>query len=489
MTTAAPPRGVAAGGVAVAAARVVAVLARVPAVAWALALAAVLRAAYGRPQVGYDAWWALAWGRQVAGGGAPELTAAVAPTPHPLAVLVAVPVSVLGDGAPELLAWLSLGACAAIGVVAATLGARLFGPIAGGLAALILLTRPLLVGEALQCSVDVPFLALALGAGAALAHRDGPRHGRALALLAVAGLLRPEAWLLAVAVALWVGVRERRRWRRAAVAAAVAPVAWLLFDLVCSGDPLHSLHGTRELADGLGRPQSLGTALRVAPDYLTVVLGDHVALLGGAAAVAALWLVPRRAALPLATVAAGVAGFLVLGVAGLPLLYRYTLLPAAALALLAAWAPTVVLATPDDGPKRAAAGVGAAVAVIALALSVSATLDGLQRQSRIAAALGREQRDLTALARAGADACRSAEPLVAQQRPVPQLAFLLDRPAATIRVGGTAPARGLVFTPNPGSLAIGDRLAPGDRPAPDPAATTAARPLATRGAWTVLSSC
>jgi hypothetical protein len=457
-------------------------VARVPAAAWTVALATVLRVAYGPPQTGYDVWWALAWGRQVAHGAVPDLTAPVAPTPHPLAILVAVPVSVFGDGAPAVLGLLSLLAFAACGVAAGLLSARLFGPVAGALAAAILLTRPLLVGEALQGSADVPFLALTLGAGAALARG---RDRKALCLLALAGLLRPEAWLLALIAAGWSLRAPSDRRDRAATLALVlaAPALWLLTDLVCTGDPLHSLHGTRELADGLGRPQSLATAFRVAPDYLTVVLGDGVALLGAAAAIAAVWLIPRRAALPLATLGAGLAGFLVLGVAELPLLYRYTLLPAAALALLAAWAPTAL---------RGRAAPLSVLAVVVLCATVPSAWHGVQRQVTDAHALAREQQDLITLVRAPAVAARlerCGPPLLAQRRPVPQLAYLLGRSPAAIRVGGTAPAAGVVLVPKPGSRAAADRLAPADAPRPAPAALRDARRLDARGAWTALARC
>jgi hypothetical protein len=453
-----------------------AALARVPAAAWTVALAVVLRVVYGTPQTGYDAWWALAWGRQAAHGAVPDLTAAVAPTPHPLAILVAVPLSALGDHAPQALGLLGLLSLAACAVAGGVLGARLFGPVAGAIAAAILLTRPLLVGAALQGSADVSFLALTLGAGAALA-RGASR--RALVLLVLAGLLRPEAWLLALVLAAW-RARERDRFLILAVA---APLLWPLFDLLCTGDPLHSLHGTQELADGLGRPRSLGTALRVAPDYLTVVLGDGVALIGGAAAIAAVWLVPRRAALPLATLGAGLAGFLVLGVAQLPLLYRYTLLPAAALALLAAWAPTAF---------RGRAAPLAVVVAAALCATVPAAVHGVQRQARAAHARAQEQRDLTRLVRAPAVARRleaCGPPLLAQRRPVPQVAFLLGRSPAAIRVGGTAPATGITLVPSPGARAAGDRLAPTDAPVPAAQALQGARLLDARGAWTALASC
>jgi hypothetical protein len=470
----AAPRAVALPGAATAVRRAAPVVAT-------LALAGVLRVAIGLPQAGYDAWWSLLWGRSLAHGALPDLTGTFAPTPHPLAIAVAAVA-----GSAGALAWLSLVALAACGVTAATLGTRLFGPVAGALAAAILVTRPLLVGSVLESGADVPFLALVLGAGAALAHPAGPRRTRALALLAAAGLLRPEAWLLALVVA---AVAPSRR---AFGLALLAPALWLAFDLLCTGDPLHSLHGTRDLADALGRARSFGAALRLGPDYLTVVLGDAVALLGGAAAIAALWVAPRRAALPLATLGAGAVAFLALGIAGLPLLYRYTLLPSAALALLAAWAPTAPAAAPRGSALRAALAVGAVAAVAALALSVPHAVTGVRNQARFTRVVLREQRDLTALVRsrpvaAALRGCAAGAPvLLPQQRPVPQVAFLTRH---AIRVGGAAPARGVVLTPSPGSLSATDHLAPADAPAPDPRALRGAHGLATHGAWTALSSC
>jgi hypothetical protein len=427
-----------------------------------LVLAVALRVVLGAPAPGYDAWWSLAWGRELAHGALPDLTATWAPTPHPLAILAAAPLSLLGGGAPTAAGLLSLVALAGVGVTAAVLGGRLFGPVAGVVTSAILVTRPLIVGAALEGSADVPFLALLLGAGAALVAR---RDRRALALLLAAGLLRPEAWALALVLA----VLTRRP--RAVALALAAPLAWALFDLLCTGDPLHSLHGTRDLADGLGRPRSLPTALRVAPDYLTVVLGDALAPAGAVAALAAVWLAPRRTALPLVVLSVGLAGFLVLGAAGLPLLYRYTLLPAAALALLVGWGTQAPLAHRRAWP--AAAVLGAVVLA-----AVGGARHDLRRHVAHAQAAGAEQRDLSALVHAVAPAIARCGARAARQRAAPQLAYFSGRAPA-------AAAGAVLLVPRPGSLAERDHLAPTDGAAPPPAAHL----LRVHGAWTASAAC
>ena len=116
--------------------------------------------------------------------------------------------------------------------------------------------------------VDIPYLVLVLGA--LLVETRRPRAGApVLALLALAGLLRPEAWLFSVAYVVWLlapGVRRSLRgagprraaaWRDAAPLLALAasgPLLWCLHDLLLTGNPLHSLTGTRENADA-ARPR------------------------------------------------------------------------------------------------------------------------------------------------------------------------------------------------------------------------------------------
>ena len=232
----------------------------------AVALGVLARLAYGPGSLGYDAAWALVWGREAAHGTQPSFTAPVAPTPHPLANLLAVALAPLGEPESVVLAlsWLSLGA---LGVLAFAFARELFSAALGVLFAALLLTRPLLVAETRQAIVDVPFLAVVLAAGWLLVR--GPRTRPAVpVLLAIAGLLRPEAWALSLG---WWLYARRGEWRWLALALA-APVLWAAMDLAVTGDPLHSLHGTRALAEELGRPRNTGTALSAAPAYLRLAL-------------------------------------------------------------------------------------------------------------------------------------------------------------------------------------------------------------------------
>ena len=98
--------------------------------------------------------------------------------------------------------------------------------------------------------------------GALLVEVRRPRAGApVLALLAVAGLLRPEAWLFSVAYLLWIW-RARRPTpaeialdrRGAAAVARLRPRA--------SGGALRSLHDTRDATQTLERVTGLGTCRR-----------------------------------------------------------------------------------------------------------------------------------------------------------------------------------------------------------------------------------
>ena len=141
-----------------------------------------------------------------------------------------------------------------------------------------MLTRHLLIRETHQAVLDLPFLALVVGA--LLAEVDRPRERTLVpVLLMLAGLLRPEAWLIGLAWLLYAGRgKPRAQVLRWAALILAAPVIWALWDLVVTGDPLWSLHGTREFAEQLERPRDAGAAFSAVPSYLRDALGDPYVL-------------------------------------------------------------------------------------------------------------------------------------------------------------------------------------------------------------------
>src|SRR5690606_36976697 len=83
------------------------------------------------------------------------------------------------------------------------LGRVAFTPLVGGLAALLLRTRFDFAFLAARGYIDIPYMALVVWAAVLEAER--PRRGASvLWLLALAGMLRPEAWVLAGLYCLWV---------------------------------------------------------------------------------------------------------------------------------------------------------------------------------------------------------------------------------------------------------------------------------------------
>src|SRR3954452_14946054 len=204
-------------------------------------VAALLWLVYRPWFLNYDARYSLLWARDLWTGHAPEYTASFAPTPHPLQTAVSSLALPFGEAADDV-ATLGILLCfGALVWLAFRLGAELFSPWAGAVAALVVATRPALERDALLAYQDIPFAALVVGA--VLLEVRRPRRGvPVLALLVVAGLLRPEAWVLGALYVLWLWPELTPR-RRAVLlgVAALAPALWALSDWLVTGDPLHSL--------------------------------------------------------------------------------------------------------------------------------------------------------------------------------------------------------------------------------------------------------
>ena len=272
----------------------------------------------------------------------------------------------LGDGAIEatmVVAYLSLGL---VGYLVYRLGALWFDRPVGAVAALIVLTRAPYLSNGLRAYVDLPYIALCLGA--LLIETKRPRAGwPVLLLLALAGLLRPEAWLFSLAYLayLLLGPAEERRapLDRAdtqiaglirpaigrargallspdgialAALALAAPIAWALFDWITAGSPTYSFTGTRETVDELARQTGPVDLVLYGPRRLGEVLQwpGMVGALGGVAL--GLAFLRRRSTIGVAAAALALAAFAVLASAGLAILPRYTMLAAAVLAIFVA---------------------------------------------------------------------------------------------------------------------------------------------------------
>jgi hypothetical protein len=446
-----------------------------------LALAALLFAYAASAQLGGDEMFHLVWGADILDGRTPELESAVAPTMHPLELLVAVPAAALGrlgDDAMRIVALLGLVATA---VALYRIGTTLFARAVGVLAALLFLTRPHLLEMAHHGEPDV--LAVAAVAWAAVVALEWPaRRTLVLVLLAVAGLFRPEAWLLAIAYAGWQmrGAARREQAKLAALALA-APVLWSLTDLLLTGDPLLSFLRTRDRTTLLARETGLPAALDLLPHHLGFLLGLPVLLVGVLGFAASLWLATRRALAPAAAAVGFGAAFLALGIAGLSLQPRYLGGLAAVICLFAAIGALGWRSLPPGTPGRTAWQVAGIVGLIVLVAGVPWDV---RKHDQVRAALLDQSARLDDLTKGDVAAeLRRCRPIqVGSARAIPHLAYWTGVQPTDIVVGAGG-AHALV-TPS----ATTDAYLAGHPPvvlAPPPGM----RRLAANEAWQAYAGC
>ena len=303
--------------------------------AWALVGAGFLN---------YDTAYSLLWGGDLAHGRAPDFTVPLAPTPHPLATLTGIVLTPFGDAAQPIWVVLAFGALGALGWLSYELGAHWFGPAAGAVAALVILTRLPVLSFGVRAYVDIPYAALVLGAILAEARNPGSR--RPLILLFLAGLLRPEAWLFSFAYVVW-----KRDFRLLPLAAA-APVLWLVHDQIVTGDWHHSLTDTRTNAETLRRITGLDDVPTTMPRRLGEILREPALLGAAAGGILVLAFMRRRAGLLVAAGFLSIVAFCVLAAAGLPILTRYLIVPAAILAVFCGAGVFGWLRMPPEHPWR-----------------------------------------------------------------------------------------------------------------------------------------
>jgi len=391
-----------------------------------LAGAIVLRLLAGVGFANYDTLYALAWGGQLSRGSTPAYEVPIAPTPHPLVEVLGLVLAPLGPHAVESVAvalgFIALSAC---GWVIYRLGAEWFGWAAGLLAALLFLTRGRVLSYGVRAYVDLPYLLLVLGALLVESrHRragTGPAGSPVLVLLALAGLLRPEAW--AFSGLYWLYLKD---WTpRTTLLAAAAPIVWMLSDLAITGDPLWSLTNTRHTAEALGRVSGLANV----PEYIPRRIGEILrppalvaAALGGVLSL--LWL-RRRALLGAAAGVVAVVVFAVFASLGLPINTRYAFLASAILCIFAGAGVFGWTGLPRGDPHRRWWMAGGALVLVAMLAAVPAQYRSAHRELDTLAQQHSIEGDLLALVDDHAINLRCGPVGVPNHAPIPLLALYL----------------------------------------------------------------
>jgi hypothetical protein len=343
----------------------------------------------------YDSFYALLWGRDLLHLHLPDFSVYRGPTEHPLAIAFGLLCSIFGQGGARLMVLGSIASFVALVAGIYHLTRLCFGTLVAALAALLMLSRLFDANLAAQGYLDLTYVALIVWATALEVQRT--RRGTPVfALLAAAGLLRPDAWVLSGVYWLWCAAptllalaRQRRggEGRRGgeqpssirrllgyAALVALAPLTWVVLDAIVTGDPLYSLHSTAVLAAELERTQGFSAVLdatwryAVRIDKLPVVVGG----IGGA--LLALWLTPRRARVPLAVLALLLLVYVGEGAGGASVIDRYMLgasallLPFCALAI-GGWS----LLRAGSPLRRAWMAAGAALVLYGALAAVSVT--------------------------------------------------------------------------------------------------------------------
>ena len=385
----------------------------------------------------YDPWAWIVFGKEIVLPG-PDFSTIASTGWKPLAVLFTAPLALAGSAAPSL--WLVVVRSAGLAalLLAFRLGTRAGGRVAGMLAVLALLASSDWLRYLSAGNVEPLLVALVLGA--IELHLRGQRQG-AFVLGGLAGLARPEVWLLVAAYAAYVSLTERRWWPLALGVPAMFAL-WIVPDWLGSGDLLHTFHLARISAEptslqGTGDPalELLRGAATIAP--APVWIGALCGLVFG-------WRIRDRTVGALAFVAAARTLTTVAATAvrsqAVP---RYLVVPAAIFCVLAGIGFVGVVRLASRPRGRAV--LAAALVAVSAPFAVSRA-DGLRR---LAADAKARDATLSALWRA-ADQARRRVP-VARMHPIVQpgglengLAWKLDLPLD--RVGRWfSPAVGIAF--------------------------------------------
>lgn len=298
----------------------------------------------------YDSYYSLLWGREILHGHLPSFDVYRSPTEHPLAVAFGLLLSLLGRHGDRVMVFCTEASFVVLCAGLYRFAARAFTPLVGLAAAAILCSRFDFPFLAARAYIDIPYLAFVIWAAAFELAR--PRRGGIVwVLLTCAALLRPEAWLLTGLYFLWMASGQlpalragadrgsiRRTLLGCAAIVAVGPLVWVAADYIATGQPLFSLQHTSGLADELGRTKGLSQVPGAMKGFFLSLAKAPVIFAAVAGVLAALWMAPRRAALPVLLWLIGTLTFVLVGVAGMSVIDRYLLVPALMVMLFAAFA-------------------------------------------------------------------------------------------------------------------------------------------------------
>ena len=304
-----------------------------------MALALLIYVLVRVPYPNYDSFYALVWGREIAHLHLPDYDVFRTPTPHPLFNLYTAALSVFGRHAVRLMTLLSVAMYVTLLVGVYRMVRLKMSATVAVVSVIVLLTRTDLLAFALRSLVDIPFLNLLVWA--AVLELLRPRRGVApLTLLALAGLLRPEAWVLAGIYWLWLGLGavrpdlhlpgeapSRRQLMGYLGFVLAPPLIWVGLDWIITGHPLYSFQSTREVAGDLERQKSVVSAIGLIPRYVGAS-EPLVNTTGGVIGVAvAIYALRSRMVMLGALAATGVLTYLLIAIGGLSVIQRYLLLP------------------------------------------------------------------------------------------------------------------------------------------------------------------
>jgi hypothetical protein len=391
----------------------------------------------------YDSYYSLLWGRELLDGHLPSYDAYRAPTPHPLAIVVGMLLDPLGHVAERVWIALCIASFVALVVGVYRLAREAFTPLVGLVAGALICTRFDFPFYAARGYLDIAYMAFVVWA--ALAEARSPRRGApVLVLLGIAGLLRPEAWVMSGLY--FLGVAWPASWpdrAKYAALAAIGPVIWAGSDLIVTGDPMYSLTYTSSFAEELGRSKSasdLPTAIwafLVKLDKFPVLLGGIVGFL------AALVLVPRRMVVPFALLAVGVGTFFMLGVGGFSVIDRYLLVTSLMVMVFAAVAIGGWTMLEPGTRLRRVWSIAAALLVL-YGIVFTATRVNLSRLENELAFRGDAHHGLHGVldTRAVRDGLRCGPLIVPNHKLVPDVRWILDLPDGAVVARSDVRTRG-----------------------------------------------